>query len=95
MIIELTTLPVAREDSAAFEAGWASAAAILSRQPGYIGHRIGRKVEDAGVYVLEIEWVSLAAHTEEFAQSEAFQAFLGCFVPHLNGEAEVFHFSPA
>ncbi|MFC7052560.1 antibiotic biosynthesis monooxygenase family protein [Hansschlegelia quercus] len=94
MIVELTQFPVAPENRDAFEKGWLQAAAILVRQPGYLSHRIGSTVEQPDVFVLEIEWESLEAHTERFVNDPSFGEFLGCFAPYLSGEASVMHFRP-
>lgn len=94
MIVELTQLPVQTEHTAAFESGWQRAAEILVKQPGYVTHRIGKTIEEPDLYVLEIEWASLEAHTKEFTNDSSFADFLNCFVPYLSGDARIMHFTP-
>lgn len=92
MIVELTNLKVDPRNAEDFERAWREAEPTLMRQPGYIKHRLGRYVEAPSAYVLEVEWDTLEAHTQHFANSPDFQPFLATFVSKLSGEADVTHF---
>lgn len=95
MIYEITDLPIRRGDGEAFLAAWKKAAEVLARQPGYLGHEIGRQTESADVFTLLIRWQSLRAHTEVFANSPDFQPFLNLFSSFIDGTVRVVHVEPA
>jgi heme-degrading monooxygenase HmoA len=73
MILEIATLDIKPNQTAAFEAAFAVAARIISASPGYIKHRLSRCHENAQRYVLLVEWQTLEAHTVGFRQSPAYQ----------------------
>lgn len=91
MICEITYLPIREGKMADFRGAWTSAEKILARQAGYLTHEAGVQLEAPGTVVLLIRWNSLEAHTEAFAQSADFTAFLGRFSHLMDGPATVVH----
>jgi heme-degrading monooxygenase HmoA len=72
MILEIATLDVKANQTAAFESNFAQAQRIISASPGYIRHSLSRCLENPQRYVLLVEWQTLEAHTVGFRQSPAY-----------------------
>lgn len=68
-ILEHAILPVRPGQEAAFEAAFAKARPLISRQPGFRSLRLSRSIESPSHYLLLAEWDSVAAHTEGFRKS--------------------------
>ncbi|HEY0956159.1 MAG TPA: antibiotic biosynthesis monooxygenase [Roseateles sp.] len=73
MILEIAQLQVRPGQSAAFEAAFAEAQAIIASMPGYLGHELQRCIERAEHYMLLVRWESVAHHEQGFRQSEGYQ----------------------
>jgi heme-degrading monooxygenase HmoA len=73
MILEVATLIVKPDQTAAFEAAFFEAAKIISKSPGYIEHELQRCIERPNGYVLLVRWQTLEDHTVGFRQSEPYQ----------------------
>ena len=73
MILEVATLQIRSGQSAAFEAAFAEAQAIISSMPGYLSHELQRYIERPDHYVLLVRWETLAAHEVGFRQSAQYQ----------------------
>ncbi len=72
MILEIATLDIKPNQTAAFEAAFAQAQRIICASPRYIKHSLSRCHENANRYVLLVEWQTLEAHTVGFRQSPAY-----------------------
>ncbi len=72
MILEIATLNIKPNQTAAFEVAFAQAQRIISASPGYIKHSLSRCHENNHRYVLLVEWQTLEAHTVGFRQSPAY-----------------------
>ena len=72
MILEIATLSVRAGQDAAFEAAFAGAQTLLSRQPGYLGHELLRSIEAPGRYALHVRWRTVADHELGFRRSDAY-----------------------
>lgn len=83
MILELADFHT--NDGADFEAAMAELVPVIAASPGYLGHTVHRSVETPGRYVLLVGWESVAAHTEGFRQSEAFETWRSRIAPHREG----------
>ncbi|MBM4243864.1 MAG: antibiotic biosynthesis monooxygenase [Deltaproteobacteria bacterium] len=73
MILEVAVLDVRPGESAAFEAAFREAQAIIASMPGYRSHQLQRCVENADRYLLLVEWDTLEAHTVGFRGSAEYQ----------------------
>lgn len=73
MILEIAQLQVRPGQSAAFEAAFAEAQAIISSMPGYLGHELQRCIEWVDHYMLLVRWESVVHHEQGFRQSEGYQ----------------------
>ena len=72
MILEIAMLSVRSGQEAAFEAAFAGAQTLLSRQPGYLGHELLRCLEAPGRYALHVRWRTVADHELGFRRSDAY-----------------------
>lgn len=73
MILEAALLQVRPGQSAAFEAAFREAQAIIASMPGYRAHELQRCFEREGQYLLLVRWDSIAAHEEGFRKSPEYQ----------------------
>jgi len=73
VVLEVVILNVRPGESAAFEAAFREAQAIISASAGYQRHELRRCVEAADRYLLLVWWDSLESHTQGFRRSPAFQ----------------------
>ncbi|WP_322071684.1 antibiotic biosynthesis monooxygenase family protein [Paraburkholderia bannensis] len=93
MLIAIARFHLRPEKAQAFEAVWQVASAVLVNKDGYRGHRLGPQCEDAGCYVLEIEWDSLDSQSAFMAHAD-FQPFLHSLWPFFAADPELIHFEP-
>lgn len=70
--LELAVLEVRPGETAAFEAAFAEAQAILAASPGYRRHTLRRCAEAEHRYLLLVWWDSLESHTEGFRGSPGY-----------------------
>jgi heme-degrading monooxygenase HmoA len=73
VIQEVAILNIRAGSSAAFEAAFTQAEAIIAASPGYISHQLKRCLESPTRYLLLVNWVSFEAHTQGFRGSQAYQ----------------------
>jgi heme-degrading monooxygenase HmoA len=73
MVLEVAALSIRAGQSAAFEAAFAEAQAILAASAGYQRHELRRCLETADRYLLLVWWDSLESHTRGFRGSPAYQ----------------------
>lgn len=73
MILEVAILDVKPGSSAAFEAAFKAATAIITAMPGYISHELQRCIETTNRYILLVRWQRLEDHTVGFRQSPEYQ----------------------
>ena len=91
MITELALLRIRRDTDALFEAAFASVMPLLVAADGYISHRLVAAMDHADLFLLEVAWRDLAAHTEQFEASSAHAEFMAALEPFLAGEPIVLH----
>jgi len=72
MILEVAILDVRPAETARFEEAFHEAEKIIARMPGYLGHELGRCIEDESRYLLLVRWESLEAHTVGFRGSDEY-----------------------
>lgn len=91
MVTEIALLRLERGSGPAFEAAFARVASLLTGAEGYLRHRLVPTLDDADLYLLEVEWLDLAAHTRGFEPSDAHARFMTPLEPMLAGEPIVVH----
>ncbi|MCP3731369.1 antibiotic biosynthesis monooxygenase [Sphingomonas sp. MG17] len=69
MITEIVEFRIKPGTQDQFVAGVAASRPIFKRSPGFIGLELHHTVEDPAVFVLLIEWESVAHHMEMFQKS--------------------------
>lgn len=86
MVTGLVLLRLERSSGPEFEAAFAHVAPLLINADGYRGHRLVPTLDDADLYLLEVEWRDLAAHTHGFEASEAHARFMAALEPMFAGK---------
>jgi heme-degrading monooxygenase HmoA len=77
MIIEHAQLQVRAGDEAAFEAATAEAKPLIAASPGFMGIGIRPALEREGLYLLLVQWESVAHHRGGFRQSDRYEQWRG------------------
>lgn len=93
MITELAILNVKPGQQAEFEAAFGEAQDIISGMDGYVSHQLQRCVENAGRYVLLVNWERLEDHTEGFRGSAEYQEWRELLHHFYDPFPEVEHYS--
>ena len=91
MVTEFVIFRIERGAGPRFEAAFASVVFLLSGADGYVRHRLAPTLDAAEIYLLQVEWRDLAAHTQGFEPSEAHEQFITAFAPLLVEEPAVVH----
>ena len=91
MITELALLRLKPGAGPAFEAAFAGVAFFLVGADGYLRHSLVPTLDDSDVYLLEVHWRDLAAHTQGFEASGAHARFMAPLEPLLAGEPIIAH----
>jgi hypothetical protein len=55
-VIVITRYSVPEADTEAFQSDAAVAVEVLSRRPGFLGHRLGRAADDPTLWTVVTEW---------------------------------------
>ena len=90
-VTELAFLHVRPGDGMALETAFASVASLLAGAAGHLRHRLVPSLDQANVYLLEVEWTDLAAHVETFEPSDAHARFMAALELFLAAEPNVIH----
>jgi heme-degrading monooxygenase HmoA len=77
MVVEHALLRVHPGSEAAFEAAMREARPLISASAGFVSIAVRPAVETAGVYLLLVEWESIADHRDGFRQSDRYQSWRG------------------
>lgn len=91
MVTELALLRLERGSGPAFEAAFARVASLLTDAEGYLWHRLVPTLDDVDIYLLQVAWRDLAAHTVGFEPSDAHARFIAALEPMFAGEPVVVH----
>jgi heme-degrading monooxygenase HmoA len=73
MITEHAILNVIPGQEEAFVSAMERAKTLIAASPGFISLRVERCVETPNTFLLLVQWESLAAHTEGFRGSPAYE----------------------
>ncbi len=92
MFIERAEIPVAPGKEDAFAAAMASdGTALLAGARGCSSARVGRGVENPGIFILLLEWDSVESHVE-FTKTPEFDRFKTLVGPFFAGAPRMEHF---
>lgn len=91
MVTELAILRVDQGRSLEFEAAFASVVSLLAGADGYVQHCLAPTLDEAGLYLLQVEWRDLEAHIQGFEPSPAHERFISALAPFLAEEPVVLH----
>ena len=94
MITVVAILNVRAGQTAAFEAAFQQAAALIASAPGYQGHELQRCTDTPGRYLLLERWTTRDAHMLGFRQSPAFQEWSRLTHPFYDPFPIVEHYAP-
>lgn len=93
MITEIAEFTVKPEERDAFLLSIKQAAeAFLAKSEGYQGHLIFSSHESPARVILQVQWVSIEAHTIGFRQSAAFTQWREIIGPFFQAPPRVEHF---
>lgn len=73
MILEHALLQVRDGEGAAFEAAMAAAKPLIAASPGFLGIEMRPAAEKRGLYLLLVQWESIAHHRDGFRASDRYQ----------------------
>ncbi len=94
MIREIADIVIDPAQSAAFEAAVARAVPLFRSAHGCRAMALEKVREDAGRYLLLVQWESLEDHMVHFRESEAFQLWRALAGPYFARPPEVRHAEP-
>jgi heme-degrading monooxygenase HmoA len=90
-VTELAFLSIRPGHGPAFETVFANVSGLVAGAQGHLRHRLVPSVDQANIYLLEVEWKDLAAHVETFEPSDAHARFMAALEPFLAAEPRVIH----
>jgi len=73
MVLEQALLHVRTGQEAAFEAAMREARPLIAASPGFLGIEVRPAVERSGLYLLLVQWASVADHRDGFRQSDRYE----------------------
>lgn len=91
MVTEFAIFRVERGRGPEFEAAFAGVVSQLAEADGHLQHRLTATLDEAELYLLQVEWRDLAAHTQGFEPSQAHTQFISALAPFLVEEPVVLH----
>jgi heme-degrading monooxygenase HmoA len=72
VILEHAFLHVRAAQAQEFETAMAEARPLIAASPGFIGIEVRPASEQAGLYLLLVQWESIAAHRDGFRTSDRY-----------------------
>jgi heme-degrading monooxygenase HmoA len=72
MIFEHAVLQVRPGQEQAFESALGQARSLIAASPGFLGMRVCPAAEQAGEYLLLVEWRDIASHRDGFRRSDRY-----------------------
>lgn len=95
MILEAALLSVKPGLEAAFEAAMVEAKPLIAASPGFRGMTVRPCIEQAGRYLLLVEWDRLEDHTEGFRKSDRYAKWRAALHHFYEPFPAVEHFLPS
>ena len=93
MVLEVALIDVLADQEDAFARAYAEGHAVLAGTPGCRSVRMTRGIESPPRFVLLVEWDSVAAHEENFRQTERFTTWRSLIGPYFAAPPRVEHFT--
>ena len=94
MIVEHAVLNVTPGEEEAFVAAMNQALPLISATEGFVSITVSRGIESPSLFILDVEWESVAAHLEGFRGSDRFEEWRR-LTHHFYASAPVVeHFTP-
>jgi heme-degrading monooxygenase HmoA len=93
MVVEVALIDVLPGQEHAFVASYRLAHPILASTPRCRSVRMTRGIESASRFVLLVQWDSVAAHEENFRNTERFERWRGFIGGHFANPPRVEHFT--
>ncbi|MDG4831953.1 antibiotic biosynthesis monooxygenase [Solwaraspora sp. WMMD1047] len=93
MVLEVALIDVRAGHEDEFAAAYAKGHPVLAGTPGCRSVRMTRGVESPSRFVLLVEWDSVAAHEENFRNTERFTAWRELIGPYFAAAPVVEHFT--
>lgn len=94
MVVEYIRYTIPAQDTATFESDYATAAKSLEASEHCLSYELSRCLDEAGAYILRIEWDSVEGHMQGFRNSEAFRSFFMAIKPYVSQIQEMRHYQP-
>ena len=94
MIVEHAVLSVRPGQEEAFIVAITEGLPLLAATEGFISAQISRGIESPSTFSLDVEWDSVAAHTEGFRGSDRFAAWKALTHHFYDPFPVVEHFAP-
>lgn len=92
MILEVASFRIQSAQGREFEAAYREASKVIAAARGYIRHELRRSVEDAGHYLLFVEWQSIEDHMVGFRESPLFIEWRRLLGPFFSAPPEMEHY---
>ncbi len=92
MILEHALLQVRKGEEVAFEAAIAEATPLIAASPGFIAIEVRRACETPGLYLLMVQWESIADHRDGFRASDRYQEWCALLHPFYDPIPQVTYF---
>jgi quinol monooxygenase YgiN len=92
MIVEYTRYKIEEPRRDAFEKDYAQAAKFLQASKHCLAYELTQCTEQAGSYVLRLEWDSEEGHLKGFRMSPEFQSFFVHVKPYVHDIEEMRHY---
>lgn len=92
MVLEVATITVTPGQEDAFVASYRGARDVLAGTDGCRSVRLTRGVESPSTFVLLVEWESVAAHEQNFRETERFTQWREAIGPHFAQPPHVEHY---
>ena len=93
MVLEVALIDITPGQEEAFAKAYGTVRHVLAGTLGCRSVRMTRGVESPSRFVLLVEWDSVAAHLENFRDSERFGQWRAAIGPHFAAPPHVEHFT--
>jgi len=95
MILEMAVLRVKPGQGSAFQEAFKTAAPMISRAAGYLGHSLHKCIEVPDQFLLLVRWQTLEDHTNGFRGSPDYQRWKALLHHFYDPFPEVLHYELA
>ena len=92
MTVEYIRYSLTQHKPAELIAAYAEAGQHLTAAPECLGYELTQCAEDAGSFILRIDWISAEAHMQGFRKGPHFPPFLALIRPFISEITEMRHY---